>query len=262
MTGGRVVLLLAVAAGVKAAAAHWLLGATLIPDTGLYAQGGVGLYPSPLGRLVGVGGVGALALLNVGANVVAVLAAARIAGRLGGRPWLAAAVLTVSPLGVWSIFTGVDTAAAALIAAGLAWGRGRFPWHWWAAVAFHPAAALIVASYAVAVRPRVGLWVVAAGAVAALLTPYRAMLDVDVWVAVTGALATFGVFLLTTPLLAIAPARSLVLPAAVGGAVAAGLMGAIAWETNCRYLLPSVVVGAGVCGAARLPNMRRALRVA
>lgn len=253
-----IVVLLAIAAGVRAAVAYFMFGATLDPDTSLYAQGGVGLFPSPAGRLLGVGGQPALALGNIAANVVLVLAVARMAAQLGGRPRFAAAVFVLCPLSWWTIFAGVDTIAAALLLASFVWMPYR--WHlagFGAAVAFHPAALLVVVAYLAIARLRLALWLVAGGLGLAIATPYRAMvLHLDPLTVATGAIATAGIFLLCCPVY-LSPVARFVVPAIAGGSIAAGLMAGASWETNARYMLPAVAIGSASLGRLRIPGTRR-----
>lgn len=217
----------------------------LVPDTALYAQGGVGLFPSPLGRLVGVGGVPAIVALNVVSNALLVLGCIRLAG----SRW-AGVVALLAPLGVWSIFAGMDTAAAcALVWAASELDRGRVARSAGLgalAVGFHMAAILVVGAFVL--QRRSGRLVLVLGAISVALaaaTPYRsALLELDPWLVVTGAIATAAVYLLTFApfVLRLVPA----LPAIAGGALASGLVAGHPWETNCRYMLPAVAVGAGV----------------
>lgn len=239
------IVALAALAAVRAAVCALLLGATLDPDTELYAQGGVGLFPSPLGRVIGMGGIPAIALANAATNFVLVLGVARLAALHGGRPRLAALLVVVAPLGLWSIFAGMDTIAAALIVWSLVTARRTRALCELAAVLAHPAALLVVVL--ARLRPsRASLLSASAacalGAIVCLATPYRAaLLDLDPLVVVTSAIATAAVFAATF-LLAwkLRPA----IPAIAGGSLASGLMAGAAWETNLRYLLPAVGVAA------------------
>lgn len=244
------VVVLAFANGLRAWAGYRFFGATLTPDTDLYTQGGIGLFPSPLGRLLGNGGEAYLAFANSVAAVLIVLAVADFALKLGGRPTLAAAVFVLCPLSWWSMFAGVDTLAALFIVGGFVYGRGALPWHWLVAVGLHLAALLVVASYALTARRRLGLWLVAAGAAVALLTPYRGMFGkLDPFVFSSSATVTALVFVLCLPLLVFSGrALAATSPAIIGGAVASGLMASAPFETNMRYLLPAVAVGSACCG--------------
>lgn len=241
----RWVLLLAAIAGARALFA-WRLGWYLEPDAELYAQGGVGLFPSPLGRLVGVGGLHALGVLNVVANVLLVLAVARGAELLGGRGWVAALVFNLAPLGVWSMFVGVDAAAAAALVAAMVWGHGRPGLRLLllvVGVMLHPALLLVVVAYLVVIRPVPALWLTAAGMALALATPYRGIvLDLDPFRVLTAAAITAAFYALTLPAF-IARSVLLVLPAVAGGSLAAGLVASSSLESNCRYLLPAVAIG-------------------
>lgn len=258
MSGRRVILLLAVAAGARALASYVWLGAVLEPDTELYAAGGLGLFPSPLGRLIGCGGVELLAAANAGANVLLVLGAAELARARGGRPILAALIALLAPLAAWSIFASVDTIGAACVVWALialeCGHRKRSAGLGALAAGFHLAAILVLAALVVwRARARARLLlppVAAVGLVLALLTPYRAIvLELRPFTAASSAAATLGVFALTfLPWLL---RLELVLPIAAGGAIAAGLVSSSTWETNCRYMLPAVPVAAAAASTRR-----------
>lgn len=233
-------LVVSVAAGLAGARAlfAWLAWrADLDPDTGLYAQGGLGIFPSPLGRIVGNGGPWAIALVNVAANIVLVFAVAALADRLGGSGSRAALIVLVTPLALWSMFASVDTVAAALVVSGLAWGRRGLAFA--SAVGFHLAALLVVASS----RRRLWVYGCVVGVPLLLLTPYRGLLlEVDPVRVVSSAAATAAVFALTFAPFLLRLWRAV--PYAFGGAAAAGLVATSTWETNCRYMLPAVAVAA------------------
>lgn len=247
--GDLCILGVAIASGLRAFAAWRYFGAVLEPDTALYAQGGVGLFPSPLGRLVGMGGVAAVAALNVAANVVLVYAIAGVARRMGGRPWVAVLVFAATPLSWWTIFAGVDTAAAALIVGAFAWGYGlRHLWWFAAASLFHLAALLVVAAYVAVLHRAAALWLLLVGVALALATPYRSVvLDVNPRTVAASAILTALLAGLTAPFW-LGRSAVLVLPALAGGALAAGLVSSGAIETNARYMLPAVAIGSAVLG--------------
>lgn len=114
----RLVVVAAALASSARAAFFWLEDhASLEPDTGLYTQGGIGLYPSPLGRALGALGPSVFAWANVVACGLVVVLVAVLASRAGGSPALAAVVALVTPLAYWTIFSGVDCIAACLVVA-------------------------------------------------------------------------------------------------------------------------------------------------
>lgn len=245
----RLVYGVAAIAGVRALVFWIVARAALDPDTSLYARGGLGLFPSPLGRLVGNGGEWGIALFNVAANVLLVLGAAQLARRHGGRPLLAASIALAAPLALWTIFAAMDTAAAAAIVWALALGRRSLLA---VAVGLHLAALLVaVALVAREARVRVVAGLAAVGLVLLLATPYRSVLSIDMGLVASSAAITVGVFALTfAPFVRrIAPA----LPIVLGGAVAAGLVAGAAWQTNMRYTLPAVPVAAAYSTVRRVP---------
>lgn len=234
------------ASGVAATRAliAWLtVRADLDPDTSLYAQGGLGVFPSPLGRFIGLGGPWAIALVNIAANALLVLAVAAFAERIGGRGWAAALLVVVAPLSLWTIFAAMDTVAAALFMSGLAWGRRRTFFS--LAVGLHLAALLVVVAYAFGRRPWLALAALAAGGIVVLSTPYRGiLLDLDPVTVATSAVATAGIFLFTfLPFtLRLWEVRWVL----IGGVLAAGLVSTSTWETNMRYTLPAVGLAAAL----------------
>lgn len=255
---GPAVWALAALSGARAAVGYLVFGATLTPDTGLYAAGGIGLFPSPFGRAIGNLGEPGIAALNVVACVLLVVAVAQGAAKVGGRPWLAALVVVACPLSWWTMFAGVDTIAAALIVAGFAHGRGALPVQWFAAVLFHLQALLVVLSYLIVAHRRLALWLAVGGLALCLATPYRGLvLDLSPFVATTSALVTVLVFALCMLPLFFSGRVALVMtvPAIAGGALSAGLCASAAFETNMRYMLPAVAIGAMWAGRARVPRL-------
>lgn len=238
----------------------------LDPDTSLYAQGGLGVWPSPLGRLVGVGGLPALVALNVAANALLVLGVVLLAASssssgagaaerrtfAGARRAQAAGLLVlVSPLAVWSIFVGMDTIAAAALVFGLLALRRAHRTASKAlgglAAGFHMAAIAVLAFAWTDGRSGMRYRAIGSAAVAllglalALVTPYGAALqELDLDRAASSAIATAAVFGLT--FLPWLPRLRPALPAIAGGAVCSGLMASSSWETNCRYMLPAVAI--------------------
>jgi hypothetical protein len=177
-----VVVLLALAAVVRTLYGWYHWHAQLMPDTWLYVQGGIGLFPSPLGRLIGSFGPNALAWVSALSTGAIVLLAAAIADELHGRRTLAAALAFCAPLGIWTIFAGVDALACALLLAGV-WLLLRNGWRhalacFTAAVLAHPAALPVVA--ALFWTRRTWHYSLAAGAIGVLalaLTPYNGIVE-------------------------------------------------------------------------------------
>jgi|GEM_PF-4900358 len=126
------VLLVAVLASLRAAAAWTFMHARLVPDFGLYVHGGTWFYPSPLGRLLGWSlGADGFAMLAAAASGALVVMVAELARRRGGSPIAAALLMALLPLGWVTVFAGVDSIALAFFVAALLYtGRPR-----WALVA-------------------------------------------------------------------------------------------------------------------------------
>jgi hypothetical protein len=141
-------------------------GVVLVPDVSLYVGSGVGLYPSPLGTLVGsLAGVEGLAALHAAATAGLVVLALR------ARPSLRAVAVSV-PVLWWVVPLGVDVIAALLLVAGLVYGRR---WASWLAAGFHLAALpLAIAAAAAGARRRLAALGLALGALGLALTPYGA----------------------------------------------------------------------------------------
>lgn len=78
----------------------------LDPDTELYASGSLGIFPSPLGRVAGLGGYWTLSAVSV-LSAVALVALC--------RTFYGAVALVLSPTFVWCIFPGVDALGALLV---------------------------------------------------------------------------------------------------------------------------------------------------
>lgn len=173
-----------------ALAKSWLgflvLGARLYPDAYLYGQGSLGLYPSPLGRLAGLGGEASVAGVNAAAAAACVVLVALIAQHAGYRPVFAAVLATLMPVGIWTIFAGMDAAGAAFLLGALYLrfrGLGR-----WALVAgvvaglFHVAALVFLLGGVLVLggryRYHAALGVVGLSAVF-LVTPYAGIVALD-----------------------------------------------------------------------------------
>jgi hypothetical protein len=118
-------LVLPIAIGV--AAYHF--GIPLEPDASYYV-GGLSLFPSPLGTLLGTaGGYTGLALLNAFAAFAIIVLVGLIARDLGGHAVLAQILALVIARGEWFTSWGMDSPAVALLlAAALLHLRGRSRW--------------------------------------------------------------------------------------------------------------------------------------
>lgn len=166
--------------GARALTAWLWTRAGLDPDTGLYAQGSLGVYPSPGGRLMGLGEGWSLALLNVAACVALVEAVAYFTWKQGGRPIVAAVALSVAPTAVWGMFAGVDAAGVLLLVIGL---YGASSWALVAAALTHLSLAPVALGRLagrLGKRTPAGVaalaTVVAASTIALLLTPYSGVI--------------------------------------------------------------------------------------
>jgi len=270
----HVVALLALANGVRAAVGYLALDAQLIPDTALYAQGSLGLFPSPIGRLIGLGGVDAIAAANVLASIALVLVVAAIARQVGGTPWVAAAVCVVTPLTWWTMFAAVDTLGVVLLLVGvLEYLRGReVRAGLWAAgaCASHLALIPLVAVTALAVAGRRASLAAVAfcgilGGFALWLTPYGGLLDArdyyrPMTMAFLGLTTLFMAVVAFLPffrrLVRVSPLSPLVIAWAVAVALTAAFMGAEARKTNARYALPLVAL---MSSASAIPARSRVL---
>lgn len=95
--------------------AWFMWEAQLLPDTALYVGGGIGFFPSPLGRVIGSGGWLFLATANAIAGAAVMVLVAVLAHRLGGSAVWAAVIAFLTPLSLWTIFAGVDTLGVAFL---------------------------------------------------------------------------------------------------------------------------------------------------
>lgn len=85
------------------------------PDFELYSQGGLGIYPSPLGRVAGSLGEDVLVGLSILSAALVVL----LVWRAAGTSW-AAVALTLSPVTLYLGHAGIDPVGLALYTAALA----------------------------------------------------------------------------------------------------------------------------------------------
>jgi len=246
------------------AAAIYVSGIPLWPDADYYL-GGVGLYPSPVGTLLGSavgGGYTGLGILNAAAGFAILLLVSLIALELGNRPLVAQGLVLLMVPGGWFVGWGMDAPAVALLlVAGLLELRGRHRWALAAAAlagATHLAALPLALSAILIAHGRrksvvaLVLALAAAGAALALATPYRAAFQV---LHTPGALLESGHEFLRVcwPLLLLSPvafvqrrARFLVFGFAIGGIIAGAVPAAVGQPgpTLARYVVPCLIVAA------------------
>lgn len=87
----------------------------LVPDTHEYTQGGWGLYPSPFGRLLGMGGETVLAVINTVSCFLFAGLAVYLAKLERKSLWVAGILVLAAPASWWSAYASVDTTAAAVL---------------------------------------------------------------------------------------------------------------------------------------------------
>lgn len=121
----RIVAALAIAGGVRAALSWMLLRFRAEPDFSSYTKGGIGLYPSPIGRLLGIVGPGDFAMLSAIGAGICVYLVALLAVTYGRDGWHAALYFVVLPIGWLTAAASVDAPALALFLAGALYVRRR-----------------------------------------------------------------------------------------------------------------------------------------
>lgn len=94
---------------------YYDLGLTMQPDFQLYTVGGIGLFPSPIGRLLGALGPDIFAIISILASAVCVIAVALIARRCKLAPGLAATLYVISPASLYLSYAGIDAIGLALL---------------------------------------------------------------------------------------------------------------------------------------------------
>jgi hypothetical protein len=159
--------------GVAAAAAALLVDVTLRlqlrPDYGQYVGHGLGLYPSPVGRLLG-----ALQLLLVVNACCAGAVVYLIARARRGRLWIVAS----APVLFWLFPAGVDAAGTLLAVAALSTSSPRRAAGWSsAALLVHPVAAVGPLADLGRRRPLVAVALVVGAVDLASFSRYRALLE-------------------------------------------------------------------------------------
>jgi len=233
------------------------LGWDLKPDTHLYSQGGLGLFPSPLGRLFGVFGPTELAIVNALAAAGCIYLVAAIARQIGRNAKVAAAVAWILPLTTWTLFNSVDSAGALLaLSAVLAVLRGRqgAAALGWTLSAFAHTSVVPAAVLAVSRKPVV-LVLGIASVFLLSFSPYGAILHFNVSVsAIVAAKTLILVLLCVLPCLyGLYRSRLLWAPAIVllAGALASAALqaGNDPSHTNCRYALPFSMLAASAVKA-------------
>lgn len=96
-------------------------GYTMEPDFSLYTQGGLGLFPSPLGRALGALGAQPFAAASTVAAGAVVVLCALLARRLGGSASLAALLAALIPATLYLGYTGIDPIGLAVLLAAILW---------------------------------------------------------------------------------------------------------------------------------------------
>lgn len=239
---------LAALALVRALIAGQLLDARLIPDTELYAAGGLGLYPSPLGRVLGLAGTPGLIVASSSAAAIVVVLTALVARSYGRDMFLPALLAFIVPASVWLIFPGVDAAGVCLLL-GAVLARRRAPLCALLLVlapAVHLATAPVALGLAWVLLP----WAVAytysltlaiLGATLVVATPYALALSLDLRSIGYGVASVALALSIALPLayrLRRSPLRAHVIASALGAVAAVALVQADDPGTVTRYALP------------------------
>lgn len=231
-------------------------GLPLEPDASYYT-GGIALFPSPLGTVLGTaGGYPGLTLLNAASAFAIILLVALLALELGSPPLVAQVlVLLVVPV-TWFWSWGMDAPAVALLlAAAVLQLRGHSSWAVALAclgcathLAVLPLALGVVILHSRGRSLVVAVGLVAAGAGVALFTAYRAAFGVLLQPSafVEGAhellLASWPVLLLV-PIATLQPrVRPFVFGAALGAIVAGAIPASVGQVGLTRYAIPCVFI--------------------
>jgi hypothetical protein len=255
-------------------AAVYSFGLPLQPDASYYV-GGVSLFPSPLGTVLGTaGGYTGLALLNAAAAFAIILLVALLALELGNRPLVAQGLALLVAPAEWFRDWGMDAPAVALLlAAALLQLRGRSRGALSAAAlaAATHLAALPLALGAIVVQARrsrtvvIALGLAAAGAVIAARTAYATAFDVllEPHAFVEGAhelvLACWPILLLS-PVATLHPrVRLLVFGSALGAIVAGAIPATVGQFGLTRYAVPCLFIATAGIRFRRVIRFRRAV---
>lgn len=239
---------------VVALQAYFLDGLVMHPDFELYTQGGLGFYPSPLGRALGALGPSLFAVLSsVAAGAVVVLSAAR-----ADSSSRATAIACSSPAVLYLLYAGIDPIGLALLLAALVTGRPLL-------LVLAALAHLSLAPFALLLLPRstasqkAGLGVVVAVSVGSLLlTPYAGIVygafRLDALTAALMGLAAFAV-IAAPSVVCNRLDRLTYLSAGIGAAECL-----VQHHLQARYLLPAafIAVASPARSWARAPRALRA----
>jgi hypothetical protein len=227
----RAAVLVGVTVAGLAAASYAFVGLRLVPDWSSYTAPGLGLFPSPLGRLLGR--ADGWPLVAAGA-----LSAGAVAALVVARARSVTAVVLALPVLVWVLPAGVDGLGAAAGALTLA-GVRRPGLAAAASLLAHPVSAVVPVVEAVQARRKlVPLLVVAAGLLVAVVSPYRAVLVGGL----TLRSVAFGSAIVAAawlPALRVPARGELVGLVALAGLLALERGGAVTYPIEClRYGLP------------------------
>ncbi len=259
-------------------AANYHFGLPIEPDASYYV-GGVSLFPSPLGTLLGTaGGYSGLAVLNAAAAFAVILLVGLIARELGGQPLVAQVAALLIARGEWFKTWGMDSPGVALLlTAALLQFRGHSKW----AVTFIGlAAATHLATLPLALGAllmhatrrsvlAIAAGLAGAGAAVAYFTNYRAAFQVlqEPRAFVEGAdelLTACWPLLLLACIATFHPRTRLIFIGSALGAILAGAIPASVDQVNMtRYAVPCVFIAAagvrlrGSLGRAKLGSPRR-----
>lgn len=212
-------------------------GNKLVPDFSLYTQGGVGLWPTPTGRFLGMFGqtfFGGLSVVSAGAITFMI--------GLIARSWVPALLFAVYPLALWVDFASIDNVALAVFLLG---------------VLVHPAFYAVGASLHLQLVPYAFAAIVMRGkkaacsiaaflalitVIALLLTPYSALvyrLASPVPLVTHGFVENWSTWIMLTPLILLSTRRTLVLTSALLAAFECGLQ----HHASPRYFMLTLALG-------------------
>lgn len=230
------------------------IGAYWLPDYELYTAGGLGLYPSPLGRLLGVFGPVPFEIAHVVAAGALPVVVALVAYRRGRSPLLAGVLVSVLPLAFMGAYVSVDLMAVTVLAGSLLCGWGGRLLLCLVAVMLHlallPFAVVALAELGRRYWLPIGFFLGVPALVSFWLTPYFGVWEnigtVGFYV---GLIGTTAVALLLSGAIAFPwlHDRAIVLAWACAAGADAGLQGHI----HVRYALPVLVVAAVSLGRRR-----------
>ena len=241
---GRHGLLVLAAAVLVAAHSLWTWlahGIAIQPDFDYYTQGGLGLFPSPIGRALGSLGPHWFASMSIVASGVCVYAVARRAE----RPTLAAWLFAVSPATLQQLsYAGIDPIGFALLLLAFAGIRPM------SMAVLAAMTHLTLIPFALLQFARSGTrarWagigaVVAIAALGFLFTPYRGIVESNVGSTMLAAFVVglaVGVLVSLPALLVVRPSRLWLLAVVIGATECALVL-----HVQPRYLLPAAALAA------------------